>query len=522
MNALKRVLAIGIEWLERVFDVAFGQKNNPIHHLGALGFLFFWVAFVSGVYLYVGLDTSVAKAFASVENMTHSIWFFGGVMRSLHRYGSDALIAMLAVHLVREFAHDRLRGARWFTWVTGIPLIWLTYIAGISGYWLVWDQLAQYVAVATTEWLDWLPIFGEPIARNFLAPSSLDDRFFTLLIFIHIAVPIMMVFVLWIHLQRVARPEYLPSRTLSYGTMAMLIGLSLVFPATSHAPADLLTVPRELKLDWWYLVIYPVIEKVGPGPTWIGLIGFSFLLMFLPWMPPLKRPAPAVVDLAHCNGCRRCVNDCPYNAIQMVPRTDGRPFLEQAAVIDDLCVSCGICVGACPTSIAFRTTESLPTGIDLPDRSIAELRRRMRDAAARAATKDVPRIMVLGCDHGLHGERLTRKGVAGISLPCIAALPPSFIDYALSRDLADGVFMVGCAETGCANRHGVDWMRARLEGERDPRLRARVPRERLATCWARSTETSAVAKELDAFIDRIGRLPKPAAVPSARVKETVS
>jgi len=520
MKALKRFLAFGVEWLERIFDVAFGQKNNPIHHLGALGFLFFWVAFVSGVYLYIGLDTSVAKAFASVEYMTHSVWFFGGVMRSLHRYGSDAIIAMLAVHLVREFAHDRLRGPRWFTWVTGIPLIWLTYIAGISGYWLVWDQLAQYIAVATTEWLDWLPIFGEPIARNFLAPSSLDDRFFTLMIFIHIAVPIMMVFVLWIHLQRVARPEYLPSRVLTLGTMAMLIGLSIAYPATSHAPADLLTVPRTLKLDWWYLAIYPVIEKIGPGPTWYGLIGFSFLLMFLPWLPPLKRPAPAKVDLAYCNGCRRCVNDCPYNAITMVPRSDGRPFLEEAKVDDDLCVSCGICVGACPTSIAFRTTTDLPTGINLPDRSIAKLRQRMQKAMA--GVRGGPRILALGCDNGVRGESLAREGVGGVSLPCIAALPPSFIDYALSRNLADGVFIVGCAEGGCTNRYGVEWMRARLEGERDPRLRARVPRERLATCWARGPECGRVAGEIRAFADRLRLLPAPEKKPPLeRIPETV-
>jgi hypothetical protein len=33
---------------------------------------------------------------------------------------------------------------------------------------LVWDKLAQFVAIATTEWLDALPLFGEPIAHNFL------------------------------------------------------------------------------------------------------------------------------------------------------------------------------------------------------------------------------------------------------------------------------------------------------------------------------------------------------------------
>ena len=70
------------------------------------------------------------------------------------------------------------------------------FAAGVSGYWVVWDELAQYVAVATTEWLDTLPLFGEPIARNFLHPSTLGSRFFILLVFIHIFVSLAMLFVI--------------------------------------------------------------------------------------------------------------------------------------------------------------------------------------------------------------------------------------------------------------------------------------------------------------------------------------
>ncbi len=61
---------------------------------------------------------------------------------------------------------------RWFTWMTGVPILWLIFVCGITGYWLVWDKLAQYVAMVSTEWLDHLPIFGLPIARNFLSPEA--------------------------------------------------------------------------------------------------------------------------------------------------------------------------------------------------------------------------------------------------------------------------------------------------------------------------------------------------------------
>ena len=89
----------------------------------------------------------------------------------------------MIVHLLREWLKDRYKDARWFAWVTGVGLLWLVYASGISGYWIVWDQLAQYIAIETSEWLDTLPIFGEPIARNFLHESILSGRFFTLMVF---------------------------------------------------------------------------------------------------------------------------------------------------------------------------------------------------------------------------------------------------------------------------------------------------------------------------------------------------
>jgi quinol-cytochrome oxidoreductase complex cytochrome b subunit len=44
-------------------------------------------------------------------------------MRSLHRYASDGMVIVVILHVLREFSLDRLRGNRWFPWVTGVPLL---------------------------------------------------------------------------------------------------------------------------------------------------------------------------------------------------------------------------------------------------------------------------------------------------------------------------------------------------------------------------------------------------------------
>ncbi len=504
MAALKRLIRSLFDRAEALFDLAFGQHLNPFAWLGALGWYFFWIVALSGVYLYIFFDTGITDAYASVDYITNDQWYLAGVMRSLHRYASDALVVIIVLHLLREFGLDRLRGKRFFAWVTGIPSIFFVYICGISGYWLVWDQLAQYIAIATSEWLDALPMFGEPIANNFLNSTTLGGRFFTLMVLIHIFAPLFMLLMMWVHIQRHARAKVNPPRPLAIGTAVMLVALSLIHPAVSQPPADLDVVPTELAFDWFYLGVYPLLDILPGGQLWL-YIGAGFLLLaLLPWLPPAKPPPAAVVSLDNCNGCARCFDDCPFGAIAMVPRSDGKAYETEAAVNLSNCLSCGMCVGACPTATPFRRTSDIVAGIELPAYPIATLREDTLAASTRFG--DTPRMLVYACERcGMTtGEE---NGAQVISLPCIAMLPPSFIDFALSRGLADGVALAGCASGECYYRLGNAWMAQRLNGERDPYLRDRVDRTRLRHLRVRAASAGQRRKQLKEFSDSLAELP---------------
>lgn len=524
MRLARAILRAGFERTERGLDLVFGPDLNPLAQLGALGFFYYWIVAVSGIYLYIGFDTSVAGAYPSVEHLTHAQWYAGGVMRSFHRYASDALVAVMLLHITREFSLDRYRGVRWFSWITGIPILWLVYASGITGYWLVWDKLAQYVAIATTELLDWLPIFGEPIARNFLTPGSLTDRFFTLLVFLHIAVPLILLFVLWVHLQRISQPKINPPRLLAAGSALAMLALALWKPALSQGAADLATVPARVGLDWFYLTLYPIAELWSRGAVWGVAAAITFILAALPWLPPFRKPAAAVVTLDHCNGCSRCIDDCPYAAITLAPRSDGKPFSHEVRVSPNLCVGCGICMGACPSSTPFRRAAELATGIDLPDLPLRAVREETHEAALRCSGS--PRLLAFGCEHAADAAMLEAEGIGIVKLRCIAMIPPSLIDYVLSRGLAEGVVLVGCAESACYNRLGVRWTKARIGRSRDPRLRTRTPRERILTVWAAPSERARVLAEVRRFQATVGVLPaEPAPTatePAAREENPVS
>jgi len=270
--------------IEIALNGTFGSSFNPFYYLGAITYLMFWVIVVSGFYIYAFYDTGVEDAYNSVEKITHVQWYLGGIMRSLHRYASDGMVLAAVLHMLRNFVFDRYRDFRWFSWVTGIVVLWLVYMAGINGYWLVWDKLAQFVAVGTAEWLDALPIFSDPLARNFLEQGSVNDRFFSLLSLIHIGVPLATFAIIWIHTQRVPEAKTSPPRPLKIGLIGSLVVLALVKPALSQGPADLDSSPSILNLDWFFLWTYPLLYTWGPGKVWAlagGVTGFVLLLPFL-------------------------------------------------------------------------------------------------------------------------------------------------------------------------------------------------------------------------------------------------
>src|SRR5690606_30957168 len=236
--------------------------------------------------------TSVHGAYASVERITQGLWGLGGILRGAHRYASDAMMLTMCLHLARHFAFDRLRGFRWFAWVTGVALLWIAYLAGANGYMLPWDRLAQFVTQASFEWLDWLPGFDGRLIRNFILPESVSDRLFSLLVFIHIGVPLTMLLLMWVHVQRVPKAATPPPRPIAIALVATLLVLAALVPALSQGgPANLATAPAVLTIDWFLLGLFPLVYGWPLATVWGLVAAVTLLLVALPWLPPRRSTA---------------------------------------------------------------------------------------------------------------------------------------------------------------------------------------------------------------------------------------
>jgi NAD(P)H-flavin reductase/quinol-cytochrome oxidoreductase complex cytochrome b subunit len=275
--------------VEGVFNLAFGDRHNPLYYLGPISYYLMWLVVASGLYLYAFFETSVSGAYDSVEALTHAQPWAGGVLRSIHRYASDGVVITMLLHVARHWTFDRYRGFRWFSWVSGAVVLALVYVSGINGYMLPWDRLSQFVVVATAEWFDWLPLFNGALVRNFIFPENVNDRLFSLLSFIHIGVPLAVLGVLWVHTQRVPQARTAPPLAIGVTLTGALIALSLVKPVVSQPRADLAAAATAIEFDWFYLPVYALLYRWSPGEVWLWMAGAGLVFVLLPWLPPKRK-----------------------------------------------------------------------------------------------------------------------------------------------------------------------------------------------------------------------------------------
>jgi coenzyme F420-reducing hydrogenase delta subunit/NAD-dependent dihydropyrimidine dehydrogenase PreA subunit len=486
-RGIRRALARADAGMNRLY----GWRYNPLYHSGALVVALLLVVLATGLYLL--LFYRIGAPFASVARIADQIWL-GRWIRALHRYASDAAVVAAAVHALRIWAQGRTWGPRALAWVTGLVLLFVIFLCGWTGYVMVWDVQGQALAQAGARLLDLLPIFSEPISRAFVGERPLPAAFFFLNLFAHIALPVGLGLLLWLHVSRLARPGVLPPRRLLVGVVALLVALALLWPAALGPPADLFQTPARAPYDAFFAFWLPLVRPLPAGAVWALLGAIVGAAMLVPWWtrpPATQRPAPSWVDERICTGCEQCVHDCPYDAIAMVARThDVRPGASAlvARVAPARCVSCGICAGSCA-----------PMGVGPPGRTGRDqLSAARRFASAR---RPGPRdVVMIACDRAAGAADLDAATAGALVYPvaCAGSLHTSVIEDLL-RTGAGGVLLAACPPRDCWNREGSKWLEQRLSHGREAELHARVDRRRVRLVFVSSGERDRLRRAVADF-----------------------
>ncbi len=485
--AAVRVLRWATDPVECLLDRLYGSRWNPFFQSGNLAVLFFLVSLASGLVLFLWYH--IADPHGSVTAIQQAVP--GGVwLRSLHRYSADLAVVSIAAHLVRKLLQGHTWGPRALAWISGVVLLLFTLFCGWTGLVMVWDVQGQGIAIEGARLLDLLPIFSEPISRAFSGEVPPASSFFFMMLFLHVAMPLGLGALLWLHVSRLSRPALLPPRPMIRFLLAALAAAALVAPLELPPAADLLALPGVVPTDLFFAFWLPLAGFLSPGAAAALWLSVVIALVAAPWWwRPRRAISTSSVDESHCTGCTHCYQDCPYEAIAMVPRTNlSRSSALVARIDPDRCVGCGICAASCA-----------PMGIGPEHRA-----GRDQLAAARDYLDLHPptgnEVVILACRNGA-GARPDSLAMPGVSLyptGCSGSVHTSVVELLIRRGVG-GVFLLSCPPRNCSFREGPKWLQARLHHDRDAALHARVDRRRVALASFSATEHTAIRATLAAF-----------------------
>ena len=492
--------------LEHGFDAAFGAALNPLRHLGALGFLSFWLLAVSGIYLYAVFDTSAAGAYRSIDDLSRQQpWSRRRAAqpaplcgRRLRDPAGRAPAARMAARPLPRHAPllvaDRRAAGR-----AGVRQRHRRLLAATG------TSSASISAIATAEWIDALPFLAAPLARNFLSVDAVSDRLFSLFVFVHLGVPLLLVFALWFHIQRLTRAGVLPPRAAGAGPAGRAAGAGARarrWPATRRPTWPPCRSALRAGLD---PAVHPPAGRghLGRQLAWALALGglAAAVRAAVPAAARALRRWPWSIA-ANCNGCRRCFADCPFAAITMVPHPN-----QQAS--------------------ASRWPRSMPTCARAAASASAPARRRRRFAAPPnwSPASTCRRRRSVRCAAAAAGHRgAAASSGRSSSSAATAARASSALAGARRRRLQPDLHRPAAA---VLRRIRAARRRGRRAGQRPAAKAAassasasagprsacsacasrtcapRVPRERLETVWADNGDEARCAQALERLRERV-------------------
>jgi quinol-cytochrome oxidoreductase complex cytochrome b subunit len=113
----------------------------------------------TGVLMLFVYEPSPGLAYESVLTLQNNV-FFGKLVRNIHYWSANLLIAGLLLHLLRVYLTGAYHAPRQFNWVIGLSLLAAVLVSNFTGYLLPWDQLSYWAATIVTGMIGYLPLVG--------------------------------------------------------------------------------------------------------------------------------------------------------------------------------------------------------------------------------------------------------------------------------------------------------------------------------------------------------------------------
>jgi cytochrome b6 len=271
------------------------EKTVPRHrhtlwyYLGGLTLFFFVVQILTGFLLMIYYTPTIDGAHQSVLYIVNEVPF-GWLIRSIHSWAANLMIATLLLHMVTVFYLQAYRPPRELMWMSGFILLFIILGFGFTGYLLPWDDIAFYATQIGTEVPKSIPVIGPTLVGWLRGGEDIGaatiPRMYTLHVFV---LPVATLLLIGIHLflnqyYGVSKPIKTPLKRESipfypnfmlrdfrtWGiALILLLGLAILSPWGLGNEADLLRpAPEGVKPEWYFLPMYQTL-KILPSRIWM-------------------------------------------------------------------------------------------------------------------------------------------------------------------------------------------------------------------------------------------------------------
>src|SRR5215510_12057968 len=181
------------------------KKEVPVHrhtiwyYFGGMTLFLFVVQIVTGILLLLYYRPSAENAFESVQFIMSDVQF-GWLVRSIHSWSANLLIATMFIHMFSVYFLKAYRSPREVTWVTGSILLFIFLFFGFSGYLLPWNKLAYFATKVGTDIAGVVPLVGNFSMRFLRGGDDVTGATLTRFFGFHVAVlPALTTLVLCVH-----------------------------------------------------------------------------------------------------------------------------------------------------------------------------------------------------------------------------------------------------------------------------------------------------------------------------------
>ena len=297
------------------------------------GLLFLFLSqVITGVFLALYYVPSADHAHTTVAYIVKEV-SSGSFIRSLHVYGSSAMIIVLLLHIGQTILFGSYKRHRELLWLAGCLLFALILGMAFTGYLLPWDQKAYFATAVGTNILTEVPLVGSWLKQFVRGGNDLGtltiSRFFVAHVFLLPAAIFAFVgaHVFLFRKAGAAGPpvspparmteSFYPRQVLMDVAFAAVLILGLGFVAwfipaelgPEANPADTRFLPRP---EWYYVPVFQWLKYWPGSRAIVGIVIIPALIAVLfaglpfidrsherrPWRRPFSVGAFAVVMLA--------------------------------------------------------------------------------------------------------------------------------------------------------------------------------------------------------------------------------